>query len=826
MRRHATRSMENADPLGRMPRGRAETPAFVAVANGWLESRAWWSLRAAESDGMEQELKLFFVFLLGVLGFGPALAQGAGAAAAEDQCILCHANPEIWEGETLHLFVTPQDLAVDIHWQKGIKCQECHGGNPDTTDLRAAHAQEDGFRIIESPQDVLDFCGRCHADPETMQRFQPDAKTDQVARFSSSVHGRQPQEVGGPEAVSCISCHPRHQMRPASDPRSSLHPAQLVETCGACHNEQRKGMRRGVHHAAGEKDELGRGLPLDCLKCHGQDAHGMPPVRDIASPVNLEKQVALCGTCHEKYLATYRASVHGNGLQESGLTVTAVCSDCHKAHDILYAADGHSSLHPANVAATCGKCHAFIGDRLAHSIHGQGTGAGGVSERTAPGGNVLRHPSCVDCHQGHDLPHPDSPLFRRQIPSRCGNCHADFALRYGLSVHGQLTELGYEPASKCSDCHGDHDILASGNPASRISPERRLETCRQCHRYATAKFAQFDPHANFKDERNYPGLHGIYAWTETVIYLLVGLFALHAFLWFVRSMIDALRVPRPKRLAAEQAGVVFFAPIHRILYGLILLSFMALLFTGLPLKYSSQPWAQRVAVALGGFESTSVWHHFFATVILAAAVAHVAWVARLVRQSRRQGADWEQVLWGPDSPVPTGRDARDALGMLRWFIGLGRKPRFERWTYWEKFDYWAVCLAVLLIGGSGLLLWFPTLATRILPGGVLNVAHVLHSETAVMFAGCLFLMHFFNTHLRPEKFPMDLSVVTGVVTEEHLRRARPEYLERLRREGKLQQMQAVAPSRRRLRLEFVAGLLVIFLGLTLLTLSLLASLGK
>jgi cytochrome b subunit of formate dehydrogenase/nitrate/TMAO reductase-like tetraheme cytochrome c subunit len=775
---------------------------------------------------MEQEFRTLFVFLLGVLGSGSAWAQGVAAAAGEDQCILCHANAEIWEGETLHLFVTPKDLAADIHWQKGIKCWDCHGGNRDTTDLRAAHAQEDGFRRLESPKDAVEFCGRCHTDAEYMQRFQPDAKTDQVARFWNSVHGRHLQNVGGPDAATCISCHPPHQMRPAGDPRSALHSSQLVETCGECHKDERKGMRRGVHHAAGEKDEFGRGLPLDCLECHGQDAHGMLPVRDAASPMSLDNQVAICGKCHEKYLASYEVSVHGHGLRASGLTVTAVCSDCHRAHDILYVADRQSSLHSANVAATCGKCHAFIQERLAHSVHGQGTGAGGVSERPSPGGKTLRHPSCVDCHQGHDLPHPNSPAFRRQIPNRCGNCHADYALRYGMSVHGQLTELGYEPASKCSDCHGDHDILASSNPASRISPERRLETCQRCHSYATLSFARFDPHANFKDERNYPRLYAIYAWTETVIYLLVGLFALHAFLWFVRSLIDALRLGRPKRLSAEQAGVVAFAPIHRIVYGVILLCFMALMFTGLPLKYSSQPWAQRLAVLLGGFESTSVWHHFFATLILAVAVAHVVWVAKLVWRARRQGTNWKQVILGPDSPVPTERDARDALGMLRWFVALGRKPRFERWTYWEKFDYWAVCLAMLLIGGSGLLLWFPTLATRILPGEVLNVAQVLHSETAMMVAGCLFLMHFFNTHLRPEKFPMDLSVVTGVVSEEHLRRARPEYLERLRREGKLQQMQVIAPSRRRLRLEIMGSLLVILMGLILLALSLLAYLGK
>lgn len=775
---------------------------------------------------MEQELRTFFVFLLAVLGCSSAATAFAADAPVADQCILCHANAEMWEGETLRLFVTPQDLAADIHWQKGIQCRDCHGGNPDTTDLRAAHAQEDGFRRLETPQDAVEFCGRCHSDAEYMQRFQPDAKTDQVAKFWNSAHGRHARDVGGPEAASCISCHPPHRMQPASNPRSPLHPTQLIETCGACHKEQRKGMRRGVHHAAGEKDEFGRGLPLDCLKCHGQDVHGLPPVRDPVSPVSLDNQVAMCGKCHEKFLTSYQASVHGHGLRASGLTVTAVCSDCHRAHDILYAADGQSSLHSTQVAETCGKCHAFIQDRLAHSVHGQGAGAGGVSERYAPGGNALRHPSCVDCHQGHDLPHPNSPLFRRQIPNRCGNCHTDYALRYGMSVHGQLTELGFEPASKCSDCHGEHDILASSNPASRISPERRVETCRRCHSQATLNFARFDPHANFKDERNYPRLHAVYAWTENIIYLLVGLFLLHAFLWFMRSMIDALRFDRPKRLAAEQVGLLAFPPIHRLVYGVILLCFLGLICTGVPLKYGTQPWAQWLVPRLGGFGATSVWHHFFATVMLAVAIAHVVWVVRLVMQSRRQGTAWQQVFFGPDSPVPTERDARDALGMLRWFIGLGRKPRFERWTYWEKFDYWAVCLAMLLIGGSGLLLWFPTLATRFLPGTVLNIAHVLHSETAVLVAGSLFLMHFFNTHLRPEKFPLDLSVVTGVVTEEHWRRARPEYLERLRREGKLQQLRTVAPSRQRLWLVTAVSLLVIVTGLSLLALSFLASLGK
>jgi hypothetical protein len=131
-----------------------------------------------------------------------------------------------------------------------------------------------------------------------------------------------------------------------------------------------------------------------------------------------------------------------------------------------------------------------------------------------------------------------------------------------------------------------------------------------------------------------------------------------------------------------------------------------------------------------------------------------------------------------------------------------------------------------LIGGSGLLLWFPNLFTLLLPGRALNVAHVMHSETALMVAGCLFVIHFFNTHLRPEKFPLDLSVVTGMVSEEHLRQARPEYLERLRREGRLQEVRITAPPRRRLLMAGLGGLLFLMLGVVVLLWILWAFLGK
>ena len=145
--------------------------------------------------------------------------------------------------------------------------------------------------------------------------------------------------------------------------------------------------------------------------------------------------------------------------------------------------------------------------------------------------------------------------------------------------------------------------------------------------------------------------------------------------------------------------------------------------------------------------------------------------------------------------------------MIRWFFGLGRKPKFERWAYWEKFDYWAVYGAMALIGISGLMLWFPNFFCLFLPGTILNLAKLLHAEVALMAAGFVFMIHVFNTHLRPEKFPLDMSWFTGVVSEEHLIKSRPDFLRRMQAEGKLNALRTTAPDRRQVAQDVCPGVL-------------------
>ena len=154
--------------------------------------------------------------------------------------------------------------------------------------------------------------------------------------------------------------------------------------------------------------------------------------------------------------------------------------------------------------------------------------------------------------------------------------------------------------------------------------------------------------------------------------------------------------------------------------------------------------------------------------------------------------------------------------MLRWFVGLGPKPTFERWTYWEKFDFWGACADVVIIGSTGLVLWFPYLFCRFLPATVLNIAQVIHSTQALLATGFVFAIHFFNTHLRPEKFPADMSILTGLVSEEEMLHERPDLLARWQKEGVLEREHATVPSRGTLWLIRLAGLAALAVGLALL----------
>ncbi|MEK7385706.1 MAG: hypothetical protein AABZ83_04630 [candidate division NC10 bacterium] len=248
---------------------------------------------------------------------------------------------------------------------------------------------------------------------------------------------------------------------------------------------------------------------------------------------------------------------------------------------------------------------------------------------------------------------------------------------------------------------------------------------------------------------------------------------------------------------------------HRILHGMVIVSFLGLALTGLPLKYAHTGWGAWLSHALGGPFTTGYLHRFFAIITFLYFALHLGYVARLI--VRRQPG----VFWGPDSMVPQPRDAVQLFRHVRYFLGLGPRPRFGRWAYWEKFDYWAVFWGVAIIGGSGLLLWFPTFFARALPGWIFNVAIIVHSDEALLAVGFIFTVHFFNSHLRPEKFPMDPVIFTGRVSEEEFRHEHPVEYERLEREGRLERIAADPPPRWMRNFSRVVGFSSVAIGVVL-----------
>lgn len=144
------------------------------------------------------------------------------------------------------------------------------------------------------------------------------------------------------------------------------------------------------------------------------------------------------------------------------------------------------------------------------------------------------------------------------------------------------------------------------------------------------------------------------------------------------------------------------------------------------------------------------------------------------------------MILSPGSLMFNKKDLQDFIGSVKWFLGLGPRPQYGRWTYWEKFDYFAVFWGIAVIGSTGLMLWFPEFFTNLLPGWVINVATIIHSDEALLAVGFIFTVHFFNTHLRPEKFPMDIVVFTGRMPLEEFKRDKPAEYEAMVASGELE----------------------------------------
>ncbi|RJQ64231.1 MAG: cytochrome C [Desulfobacteraceae bacterium] len=232
-----------------------------------------------------------------------------------------------------------------------------------------------------------------------------------------------------------------------------------------------------------------------------------------------------------------------------------------------------------------------------------------------------------------------------------------------------------------------------------------------------------------------------------------------------------------------------FGKLDRLFHLFLMLSFLIQSATGFSRLFITTDWGKRLSGVFGGYETSTSIHRWVGIFMIAGFLLHIVFLV-----ARVQWRNLRDSIFGPDSIVPTYRDVQHLWRRILWFFGIGTSPRFDRWSYWEKFDYWAVFWGLPLLAITGLMLIYPFQTTRVVPGWTLNIAVLLHRAEAILAVSYIFIVHFFIGHARPSSFPMNEAMFSGSVTVESAMEEKPAWVERLKKEGKLEVIEANPPA--------------------------------
>jgi len=573
-------------------------------------------------------------------------------------------------------------------------------------------------------------------------------------------------------------------------------------TCQGCHTESAYG-RSFVQSVHGH---------TSCTSCH----RGIGDLQRHMSGMEPSGAVQ-CSACHRDIASRYRRDVHA-------VKANLACQDCHSG---IHTLKKSGKDYKATVGERCSRCH--NGADYALLGHGRALAEGNQDAAT-----------CTDCHGLHNIPYYDaaSPrdvaMARETYTRRCRSCHADAKMAkrnkfstktvssYDETYHGKVLHLGYpQRVAGCADCHTGHNILPKTDPRSSLHPAQLYDACKSCHPGIHARFVDYDAHPDPEDARRSLVLH----WTHLfMIALLAGTFLffwVHTLLWWRRSYQEICRERKggysERHLTPEcrdEKQIQRFSIKERVMHVLLILSFFTLVMTGFPLKYAETAWAKVLVNLWGGAHQAGLFHRL-AALVLCALFLYTLWLSIRFLFPKWQWRGSLGRLFGPDSLFPNLKDLKDIKDMFLWFFSKGPMPKLDRWTYWEKFDFLAVFWGMTAIGGSGFILWFPELFSHVLPGWIINVAAVIHSEEAFLAAIFIFTVHFFNNHIVPNKFPLESNIFTGRYRLEAMREERPLEFERLTAEDRLEGLKREGPGLWTQAFAAVFGIGSLLLGLFL-----------
>ncbi len=702
-----------------------------------------------------------FALLATFLAFaGPIRPETTPAAkppaVPNADCMECHAaelkalkkgEAPVWVG------VKPEAYAHSAHAK--LNCVDCH-----TT-------------ITETPHDSSlppVQCVACHEKSLPKHAFHP--------RLALA-----PLPAG--KDTACTECHSAHDTAGVKQKEFAFGGSGQTEACSRCHEAAGKDYRASAH--AARRDGTKRTTP-DCLACHRERLASPAPGQ---SKVQLKlAQAKLCESCHvgkpevagqsnlgAKFVASFDHSVHGAALQ-AGKERAAGCVDCHGVHAMNKAAVAGARINRIRVTETCAKCHEKQAQEYRTSVHAAALLKGNLDSA-----------GCTSCHGEHDIKlhtDPTAPVAKANLAQQvCAECHASVRLtrRYGLandtfktfsdSFHGLAVRGGSVEVVNCASCHGDHAIKSQNDPTSTVNKANLAKTCGECHPGANTRFSVGAVHASEAQRDASPWLYWISNLYVVLIVLVIGGMVLHNLLDFLKKTRHKLAVQKGEAEELHVAHRLYLRMTvnERIQHVVLGLSFTALVVTGFMLRYPEAWWVTGIRhLSTRAFEWRGLVHRIASLIMVGSGVWHVAYL--ILTDSGRQ-------LFR--AMLPEWRDVTDPWNVLRYNLGLApTKPKFGRFCYIEKAEYWAMAWGTALMTLTGAILWFDNASMGYITKLGFDVARLVHFYEAVLATLAIIVWHFYFVIFNPDVYPMNLAWLTGRMSEGEMMEEHPLQLEQLK----------------------------------------------
>lgn len=715
---------------------------------------------------------LRFTRFLGALPLCGVLAAAVCAADAPPakQCLDCHGqgvSAVSPSGGKVCPLVDTAELGKSVH--SNLDCIDCHAGY-------------DGAALPHKTTPVRENCLGCH---ETL----------------SKTHGFHPDFAAKPLALTmqtdCADCHGKHGIQPALGKTSVFAGEGATKLCGECHEEAAKLFPPSAHGVS-----LATGHPEapTCISCHR-----LGVTRGSGDLLHVKhEQERLCLSCHlsdprvtsrtvmgAHFIESYGQSVHGKALTK-GNAKAANCVDCHGSHEMNRAMAGNSRVNSQHIPATCARCHEAAAKAYGAGVHGVALSKGNKDA-----------PVCTDCHGEHGIlvhTDPKANVAARNVSQMvCGSCHSSVKLsqRYGLSsdrfqtfadsYHGLATRGGATKAVNCASCHGAHEIRNSQDPASPVHKANLAQTCGQCHPGANSRFAVGSVHTNQTAASDNPIIYWIATLYVWMIFLIVGGMVVHNAADFLRKLRREIGIQKGQIVAPELPHRLYLRMTRqeRLHHGLLVLSFTALVVTGFMLRFPEAWWVVWIRSWSDHlFELRSVIHRIAAVLMVLAGFWHAGYLAFTAR-GRQLFRDL----------LPRFNDFTQALAMARYNLGLSHeKPKFGRFSYVEKAEYWALIWGSVLMTVTGAFLWFENTSIGLFTKLGYDISRTVHYYEAVLATLAIIVWHLYFVVFNPDAYPMNLAWLTGRISEKEMHEDHPLELEQIKAE-RLAEAEAALPPR-------------------------------